>query len=77
MPSIDDLIKNGVNTYSYYQPEEKKPEDGNFVRGFKRAMYQIPETLGGTAALVGDVVGSEGLRDYGMGIYEKNHAKSE
>jgi hypothetical protein len=76
MSGIDDLISSGANHYSYYQPkEEKAQEDGDTVRGFKKAMYQIPQTAGGALALVGDAVGADGLREYGMGVYKKNEEK--
>jgi hypothetical protein len=61
-----------LNT-SYIQPTAPKQEEsGNFTRGFKKAMVQIPETIGGTIGLTGDILGADGMRDYGMGIYEKN-----
>lgn len=75
MSKISELAKQGI----YYTPmDEAKPpgqEDGDFVRGVKKAGYQIPQTLGGTAALVGDLTGADGLRDYGMEVYKKNEDK--
>jgi hypothetical protein len=76
MSRISDLAKQGIS----YQPLEgpatpKEEEDGDFVRGIKKAAYQIPQTIGGTVALAGDLVGSEGMRDYGLGVYQKNADK--
>lgn len=72
MPSsIEDLITKGVNHYSFYQPEKPADEQGDMSRGFEKAMRQIPQTAGGAAALVGDLVGSDGLKDYGLGVYKK------
>ncbi|MEZ2293920.1 PLxRFG domain-containing protein [Variovorax sp. RCC_210] len=49
--------------------------DGSFARGFKTAMRQVPQTIGGTIGLVGDAVGSDAVRDYGMDIYNKQSEK--
>ena len=57
--------------------QPKKEEPGNFARGFKKSMYQIPQTIGGTIGLAGDVLGADGMREYGMGIYENNAKKVE
>lgn len=43
---------------------------GDFSRGFKKALYQIPQTAGGALALGADMVGADGVRDYGMGVYK-------
>jgi hypothetical protein len=80
MSKIADLAKQGV----FYRPlsdstaeQEKKPEQeqGNFSRGFEKAMLQVPQTLGGSAALIGDLAGSQGLKEYGLGVYQKNADK--
>lgn len=78
MPSIDDLLKKGVNHYSYYRPEQPAEEEkGDMRRGFDKAMLQVPQTFGGAAALVGDAVGSDGLKDYGLEIYRRRTQQIE
>ena len=49
--------------------------DGDFMRGLKKAGYQIPQTIGGTMGLIGDATGADGLRDYGMGVFKANEDK--
>lgn len=56
------------------QQAEEDPQ-GDMARGFKTAMMQIPQTAGGALALAGDALGADGLRDYGMGVYQKNSDK--
>jgi hypothetical protein len=75
---ISDLAKNGI----FYRPltpskpqEPAAEEDGDTVRGFKKAMYQIPQTLGGTIALAGDAMGSDGMLEYGMKVYDNQSEK--
>lgn len=54
----------------------KEPEqDGAFMRGLKTAMRQVPQTFGGAAALVGDAVGSKGLNEWGMDVYQSQEKK--
>lgn len=74
MSKISDLASKGI-FFTPMEDDKPKQEDGDFVRGLKKAAYQIPQTLGGTAALVGDVAGIDGLRDYGMEIYQNNEEK--
>lgn len=75
MTKFSDLARQGI----IYTPMEleapPKEESGDFVRGFKKAMYQMPQTLGGSIALVGDAAGSDGMRQYGMEMYDRNTAK--
>ena len=53
-----------------------EPEQGsNIARGFKTAMRQVPQTFGGAAALVGDAVGSKGLTEWGMDVYQGQEKK--
>lgn len=54
-----------------YTPPAPVSDQGDMSRGFEKAMRQIPQTAGGAAALVGDLVGSDGLKDYGLGVYKK------
>lgn len=79
MGKYSDLAKQGVR-YKLTEEEqvEQAPEqegDGDFKRGFKKAMLQVPQTLGGTAALVGDLTGAQGLKEYGLGVYQNNSDK--
>ena len=73
MSKILDLAKNGI----YYRPLDtgsapvEQEEDGDFVRGLKKAGHQIPQTVGGAIALVGDATGTQGMVDYGMDVYQK------
>jgi hypothetical protein len=76
MGTFDKLAQQGI-TYQPLVTDKPKEEDGDFVRGLKKAAYQIPQTAGGAAALVGDLVGSDGLRDYGLGVYQNNTDKIE
>lgn len=74
MSKLSDLAKQGI----FYQPlGDQKPqeEDGDFMRGVKKAAYQIPQTIGGAAGLIGDMTGADGLRDYGMQMYQNNEDK--
>lgn len=79
MGKFSDLAKQGLR----YQPLDEdsqqqaapEKEQGDFSRGFEKAMLQVPQTLGGAAALVGDLAGSEGLKEYGLNVYEKNSDK--
>jgi hypothetical protein len=77
MSKISELASRGVR----FQPlEEEAPpaqEDGSFVRGLKKAAYQIPQTVGGSTALIGDMLGADGMRDYGMSVYQNNTDKVE
>lgn len=58
-------------------PAEPENTDGNFVRNFKKTLPQLREAVGGSIGMVGDAVGSQGMRDYGLGIYEKAKAEDE
>jgi len=77
MPNFSDLAKQGIRfrTLETAQQEEPVQEQGNFSRGFEKAMLQVPQTLGGTLALAGDVAGIEGLKEYGLGVYQNNSDK--
>jgi hypothetical protein len=57
------------------KPPTEADSMGDTARGFKTAMLQLPQTAGGAIALAGDAIGSEGMREYGMGIYDKNTQK--
>ncbi len=49
---------------------QEKSDQGNFSRGFEVAARELPKTFGGAVGLVGDAIGSDGVRDFGMGIYK-------
>lgn len=66
-----------INSLPDNSNQEKKEEPGNFARGFKKSMYQIPQTIGGAIGLAGDVLDADGMREYGMNIYDKNSKKVE
>lgn len=55
--------------------ETSPKQDSNIARGFKTAMRQVPQTFGGAAALVGDAVGSKGLNEWGMDVYQSQEKK--
>lgn len=75
MGQFSDLAKQGI-TYQPLGDTAQKPDDtGDFMRGVKKSVYQIPQTVGGTLALAGDAMGADGLRDYGMQIYQNNEDK--
>lgn len=46
------------------------PEQGNFSRGLSVSGKQLKQTLYGTAALVGDTVGADSLKDWGLKGYK-------
>jgi len=48
----------------------KQEEQGNFSRGFSVSGKQLKQTLYGTAALVGDTVGSSTVREWGLKGYK-------
>lgn len=81
MSKLDELAKQGIFYHRLgdapAQAEQAKPakEQGDFSRGFEKAMIQVPQTLGGAAAYAGDVMGAEGLKQYGLGVYQKNSEK--
>lgn len=60
-------------------PPPAAPVDarGDFRRGFDSTIPQTKALLGGTAALVGDTLGLEGLQKYGMDVYQRNMAESQ
>jgi proteasome lid subunit RPN8/RPN11 len=75
-PIGNDWTPIGEPIYEAQQPTEKpKSDQGNFSRGFETAMRQIPQTIGGTIGLIGDVTGSAGVKDFGMGIYDAQSQK--
>ena len=47
------------------------PEQGNFSRGFEVSGKQLKQTAYGTAALIGDTVGSNSLKDWGLKGYQE------
>jgi hypothetical protein len=80
MSKFADLAKQGIvyrplSDASAEQAPKPEKEQGNFSRGFEKAMLQVPQTLGGSAALVGDLAGSEGLKEVGLSMYQKNSEK--
>lgn len=65
-----------TNPYATAQPAAAVPEErSGLSRGAEVAARQIPQTFGGMLGLIGDSVGSDGLRDYGMGIYKAQEDK--
>jgi hypothetical protein len=59
--------------FGYDEAAGAKPK-GNFRRGFETALRQVPQTAGGALALVGDAVGADGVRDYGMKVFKGQEA---
>lgn len=56
-------------------PKADANAPGDMSRGFQKSMLQIPQTGGGLVALAGDLMGSEGIKNYGLDIYKKRGAQ--
>jgi hypothetical protein len=70
-----DQAESGPKAKNPFNDPELGKDQESLSRGFKTAMRQIPQTIGGTIGLVGDAVGSDAMRDYGMDIYNKQSEK--
>lgn len=51
-------------------PQAKAPEQGDFSRGLSVSGKQLKQTAYGTAALIGDTIGSTGLKEWGLKGYK-------
>lgn len=52
------------------QPDKPEGFIDSAVAGFKRSLPETKALLGGAVGLAGDLVGSDTVRDYGLGIYK-------
>ena len=66
--SAGDLL--GLNQERVVETPEPKNEQGDFSRGVSVSGKQLKQTLYGTAALIGDTVGSDSLKEYGLKGYQ-------
>ena len=57
--------------------EEPENEMGNFTRGLNAGVNQTQALGGGLKAAFGSVIGSEGMVDSGMEIYERNMSEAD
>jgi hypothetical protein len=73
-PGVDKALLAGKLGVKLQAPTAKG-EQGDFSRGFEKAMLQVPQTAGGALALAGDMVGADGVRDYGLNVYQRNADK--
>ena len=53
------------------QEEAPKAEKGNFSRGLEVSGKQLKQTAYGTAALIGDTVGADSLKEWGLKGYQE------
>ena len=67
--TIADLM--GMGTETYADEEEQAPEQGNFSRGLSVSGKQLKQTAYGTAALIGDTLGSDTVKEWGLKGYKK------
>ena len=57
--------------------EEPEDEMGNFTRGLNAGVNQTQALGGGLKAAFGSVIGSKGMVDSGMEIYERNMSEAD
>ena len=62
---------------SYSTDAQGDEEDGNFVRNFKKSFAEVPQAVGGLIQTAGDLIGADGVRDYGRELYESSSKNVE
>lgn len=58
-------------------PQEEKPERGEFIKGVLRGTDETQATAYGIIGVLGDILGSDSVRDWGYAGYQKNMKEAE
>lgn len=64
-----------VKKYGFKEPEPEK--EGDVSRGFKQSFVQLPQLAGGAIFALGDSLGFDSWKDYGLDLYQRKSAEVE